>query len=73
VRVNAIAPGLVETRFSEYFWRDPARLAERFGRQPLKRIGRPEEIAEIALLLAGDRAGYVTGEVIVADGGLLAS
>jgi NAD(P)-dependent dehydrogenase (short-subunit alcohol dehydrogenase family) len=73
VRVNAIAPGLVETRFSEYFWKDPARRAQRFGRQAIQRIGRPEEIAEIALLLAGERAAYITGEVIVADGGLLVS
>ena len=73
VRVNAIAPGLIETRFSEYFWKDEARLRERFGRQPIARTGRPEEIAEVALLLASDRGSYITGEVIVADGGLLVS
>lgn len=71
VRVNAIAPGLVETRLSEYFWKDEARRERHFGSQALKRLGQPDEIASIAVLLAGDRASYMTGEVVVADGGYL--
>lgn len=71
VRVNAIAPGLVRTRLSEYFWKDEARRRELFGDQPLERVAEPAEIAEIAVLLAGDRASYMTGEVVVADGGFL--
>jgi NAD(P)-dependent dehydrogenase (short-subunit alcohol dehydrogenase family) len=73
VRVNAIAPGLIETRFSEYFWKDEARREARFGRQPVRRLGQPEEVAEVAVLLAGDRCPYMTGEVVVVDGGLLIS
>jgi NAD(P)-dependent dehydrogenase (short-subunit alcohol dehydrogenase family) len=71
VRVNAIAPGLIQTKLSEYFWKDEARREAHFGRQPVARIGRPEEIAEIAVLLAGDGCPYLTGDVIVADGGFL--
>src|ERR1700675_2843741 len=69
VRVNAIAPGLVQTVLSEYYWKDPARQAAILARQPIKRIAQPEEIAEVALLLAGDRCPYLTGEVITVDGG----
>ncbi len=69
VRVNAIAPGLVQTVLSEYYWKDPARQAAILAKQPIKRIAQPEEIAEVALLLAGDRCPYLTGEVITVDGG----
>jgi NAD(P)-dependent dehydrogenase (short-subunit alcohol dehydrogenase family) len=71
VRVNAIAPGLIETRLSEYFWKDGARREAFLEGQPIGRTGRPEEIAEIALLLASEGASFVTGEVITADGGFL--
>lgn len=73
VRVNAIAPGLVETRFSEYYWKDPERLTRYLGGQPLGRAGRPEEVAEVAVLLASDESSYMTGEIVVVDGGLLLS
>lgn len=73
VRVNAIAPGLVRTELSAYFWRDPERHAQYFGKQPVQRIGTPEEIAELALLLASERSSYMSGAVLVADGGLLIS
>jgi NAD(P)-dependent dehydrogenase (short-subunit alcohol dehydrogenase family) len=71
VRCNAIAPGLIQTVLSEYFWKDPAKLDLRLRKQPIKHLGQPEEIAEIALLLAGGGASYITGSVITADGGLL--
>jgi len=71
VRVNAIAPGLIQTKLSEYFWKDETRREAAFGSQPIRHLGQPEEIAEVAVLLAGDRASYMTGEVIVADGGFL--
>ncbi|MBI1791483.1 MAG: SDR family oxidoreductase [Acidobacteria bacterium] len=71
VRVNAIAPGLIQTVLSEYYWKDEAMLAGRLERQPIKHLGQPGEIAEVALLLASDRASYLTGETIVVDGGLL--
>ena len=73
VRVNAIAPGLVQTVLSEYFWKDPERLARHLDHQSIKHLGQPSEIAEIALLLASDRASYLTGETITVDGGLLLS
>lgn len=69
VRVNAIAPGLIRTVMSEYFWKDAGRGSEFLDRQAIRRIGEPEEIAEVALLLAGGKSGYITGEVIVVDGG----
>jgi NAD(P)-dependent dehydrogenase (short-subunit alcohol dehydrogenase family) len=73
VRVNAIAPGLVETALSEYYWKDEARRELFLGRQPIRRIAKPVDIAETALLLAGAGSSYLTGQVIVVDGGLLIS
>jgi NAD(P)-dependent dehydrogenase (short-subunit alcohol dehydrogenase family) len=64
-------PGSVLYSMSEYFWRDEVRREAVFGRQPVARTGHPEEIAEIAVLLAGDGCPYLTGGVIVADGGFL--
>jgi dehydrogenase/reductase SDR family protein 4 len=69
VRVNAIAPGVIKTVLSEYYWKDPVRSESLLNRQPVKRFGTPEEIAEVALLLAGDGCPYLTGEVITVDGG----
>lgn len=71
VRVNAIAPGLIQTVLSEYYWKDEGRLATRLEKQPIKHLGQPEEIAEIALMLAGDKASYLTGQVITVDGGAM--
>lgn len=71
VRVNAIAPGLIQTKLSEYFWKDEERRSAFLNNQPIQRLGRPEEIAEIAVMLASDRAAFITGEVFTADGGFL--
>ncbi len=71
VRVNAIAPGLIETALSEYYWKDEKQRAEIIGKQPLRHLGQPVEVAEVALLLASDRSSYLTGETIVVDGGAL--
>ena len=73
VRVNAIAPGLIQTALSEYYWKDQQRRSEVFSRQAIPRIGQPAEIAEVALLIASDRASYMTGQTVVVDGGLLLS
>ena len=73
VRVNAIAPGLVETTLSEYYWKDESRFQPLMQRQPIKHLGQPVEIAEIALMLASDGASYLTGQTIVVDGGRLLS
>jgi NAD(P)-dependent dehydrogenase (short-subunit alcohol dehydrogenase family) len=69
VHVNTIAPGLIQTVLSEYYWKDEKRQAEIIGRQPIRHLGQPEEIAEVALLLASDRGSYITGQTIVVDGG----
>jgi len=69
IRVNAIAPGTVKTRFSQALWSNEALMAEEFKRTPLKRIAQPEEVARTALYLVSDAAAYVTGQIIVMDGG----
>lgn len=73
VRVNAIAPGLIQTVLSEYYWKDEGRRSKQLGAQPIKHLGQPEEIAEIALMLASDRGSYITGQTLVVDGGYLLS
>lgn len=69
IRVNAIAPGLIETRFSTALREDPAILDDIMRRTALKRVGRPEEVAPIALLLASDASSYMTDETVTVDGG----
>jgi dehydrogenase/reductase SDR family member 4 len=69
VRVNAICPGLIQTDFSELFWKDPAYVGELERSQPLPRVGRPEEIGGIALYLASAEASFVTGQCFTVDGG----
>ncbi len=69
VRVNAIAPGLIQTDFSEYFWKNERHMARLEATQPIKHLGQPDEIGFAALYLASSEASYVTGQVIVIDGG----
>lgn len=69
IRVNAIAPGLVKTDFARALWEDPVRLERAENSTPLRRIGEPEDIAGVALFLASNASAYVTGHVLVADGG----
>lgn len=69
IRVNTIAPGLVKTDFARALWEDPVRLERAEQATPLRRIGEPNDIAGVALFLASDAAAYVTGHVLVADGG----
>jgi NAD(P)-dependent dehydrogenase (short-subunit alcohol dehydrogenase family) len=69
VRVNAIAPGLIQTDFSEYFWKNPERVKEIEASQPIPRVGQAGEIGGIALYLASDESSFVTGQTIVVDGG----
>jgi len=71
IRVNAIAPGVVKTKLSEALWKDPVKGEEAAKSKALGYIGVPEDIAGAALFLASDASSYVTGEVIVVDGGEL--
>ena len=70
VRVNAIAPGLVKTEFARALWEDPKRAAERIEGTPLRRLGEPRDIGGIAVFLASEAAAFITGQCIVADGGV---
>jgi NAD(P)-dependent dehydrogenase (short-subunit alcohol dehydrogenase family) len=73
VRVNAIAPGLIRTPLAQGLLADPAFMARRLAATPLRRVGEPEEIAGLAVMLASRAGGYITGQTIVADGGTLIS
>jgi NAD(P)-dependent dehydrogenase (short-subunit alcohol dehydrogenase family) len=71
VRVNAIAPGLIQTTLSEHYWKDEAKREGVLSEQPIHRIGQPADVAELALLLASDKGSYITGQTLVVDGGFL--
>ena len=73
VRVNAIAPGPIRTPMAGERLNDPAQVEWLTGRVPLGRIGEPTEIGEIAAFLLSDRASYVSGEILYADGGWAAN
>lgn len=68
IRVNALAPGLVETKFSKALWSNPEILKEALRDVPLGRIAQPEEIVGAALYLASEASSYVTGETLVLNG-----
>jgi NAD(P)-dependent dehydrogenase (short-subunit alcohol dehydrogenase family) len=70
VRINCVAPGLIKTDFARALWEDEKRLARVNNATPLRRIGTPEEIAAVAVFLAAPASSYITGETIVADGGV---
>jgi NAD(P)-dependent dehydrogenase (short-subunit alcohol dehydrogenase family) len=69
VRVNAVAPGLIKTRFAEGLWSNEAILDRVLASNPMGRIGVPDEIAGVVAFLASDAASYVNGEVIAITGG----
>lgn len=66
VTVNAVAPGIIASPAAERAF-DPRAIAEMV---PMKRAGRPEEVAELVGFLASERAGYITGQTVAIDGGM---
>ncbi|MHA7602634.1 SDR family oxidoreductase [Alicycliphilus sp. T452] len=69
IRVNCIAPGLIQTDFARALWEDPVTLKRVTAQAPLRRIGQPEEIAGAAIFLASRAGSFMTGQNVVVDGG----
>lgn len=70
IQVNAIAPGLVQTRFARALWENETLLQRVTERTPAGRIGQPDDIAGIALYLAAPASDFTTGQVFTVDGGI---
>ncbi len=71
IRVNGIAPGLVDTKMTKVTTANPKRLQGAIDRIPLKRLGTPADMAGAALFLASPLASYIAGHTLVVDGGLI--
>jgi len=72
IRVNAIAPYMVKTKFSQPLWSDPQTLKQLESEIPLGRLAEPSDIIGAVLFLASDASSYITGHTIIVDGGLSA-
>lgn len=70
VRSNCVSPGLVRTTLSEAFYQVPGVLKKREAIVPMRRVAKPEDIAEAAVFLASAKASYINGQDIMVDGGL---
>ncbi len=70
VRVLALAPGAIQTPINQAVWGNPKSLADLLGKIPMGRMGRPDEIAHIAVVLVSDVASYMTGTTVLVDGGM---
>jgi NAD(P)-dependent dehydrogenase (short-subunit alcohol dehydrogenase family) len=70
IRVNAVAPGLTKTRFSEALWKNPDILKIAMFKTPMGRPAEPEEMVGAIIYLASDASSYVTGQIIAIDGGI---
>ena len=73
IRVNALAPGFIETALTERVLRNPMINKALIDQTPLRRFGSPEDVANVALFLASDEAQFVTGAEIAVDGGMSAA
>jgi glucose 1-dehydrogenase len=70
VRVLAVGPGAIKTPINQSVWSDPQSLQDLLEKIPLKRIGEPEEVARMVVVLVSEVASYVTGRTIFVDGGM---
>jgi len=73
IRVNVVSPGAIDTPMIDPVKQDKAAMAGILARVPLRRVGKPEEVANAVLFLASDESSYMTGSVVVVDGGWLAT
>ena len=73
IRVNAIAPGIIRTRFSEALWKNAVTLRETENSTALGRIAEAEEMANTVLFFASEASSYVTGQTLTLDGGHFSS
>ena len=69
IRANSIAPGLIKTDFAKALWENPDILKTVLATTPMRRIGEPDEIAGVAVMLASEAGNYINGQTIVVDGG----
>lgn len=69
IRANSIAPGLIKTDFAKALWENPEILKSVLSSTPMQRIGQPDEIAGVAVMLASEAGNYINGQTIVVDGG----
>jgi NAD(P)-dependent dehydrogenase (short-subunit alcohol dehydrogenase family) len=72
IRVNAIAPGMIDTPMIDTVKKDPQQERAILARVPMQRIGKPEEVSNLVLFLSSDDSSYMTGSTVVIDGGWLA-
>jgi hypothetical protein len=72
INVNGLAPGLIKTDFAKALWEDPDRRKAVESGYPLRRLGEPEDIAGMAILMASKAGSYMTGQTVIIDGGGLA-
>ncbi len=73
IRVNAVSPGMIETPMINSVKESPEQMETILNRVPLGRVGKPEEVSNLVLFLSSDESSYMTGSVVVVDGGWLAS
>lgn len=69
IRVNAISPGVIDTEFARPLTDNPEVLQRRLALTPLRRVGRPEEVAALAMLLAAPGGAFISGQNLIVDGG----
>ena len=70
VRVNAVAPGAIETPINKEVWSDPLMMRDLLNKIPTQRTGQVEEVASVVAFLCSDEASYITGTTVYVDGGM---